>query len=256
MIRQVGWIFKLVMCLSSFSMISSWVQFYLNGLPEFGAWLAGIELAVIVFGWCYILAPVTAWTTYHEGWPEGSRDAQPQIRKGRKARNPLRSRWLGWTLKLLGIAYLVVIAPRQVAGIVELVKRSEFQGVLVAAAFGPAILLIYVGYRLCPRRYEPAKRGDTRKPILFLRPFEDDLKTTLQPTGILSAVTGVRQPGMQYAWRSRMEGWLAAYYDMFLIIHPVRILRMLLDYGVGTSEESLVRHFEIIRPGHRHWQTG
>jgi hypothetical protein len=30
--------------------------------------------------------------------------------------------------------------------------------------------------------------------------------------------------------------------------HPVRLLRMVLDYGVGTSEESLVRYFETFGP--------
>jgi GYF domain 2 len=171
---------------------------------------------------------------------------QPK-RKAPKRRTPIRSKFWGWALKLLGLAYWLAIASPLTDGLLEI--HAPQLWILIWA---PAPILIFIGYRLCQRRYQPGHTGDDRKPVLFLRPFDDDLATSLQPSGLLAELTGLRV--------GRLSGLHAADLMTQVIFNsnPVRLARMFFDYGADSSEESLVRFFEsyglvraIGKPGDR-----
>lgn len=146
-----------------------------------------------------------------------------------------RSHSLGWILKIAGLAYVFLFfSPLMdpVRKFFDDLKQHNNQvipllfGLLVA----PAPLLIWCGYRLCQPVYKPGVITDERAPILFLRPFADDVTTTLQPK--------VPAAGLQ----PRFNGF------SLRDCHPVRLFRMLFNVGVDTSEESLVRYFQKYGP--------
>ena len=129
-------------------------------------------------------------------------------------------------------------------------KNNSYQkSFLWTLIWAPSPLMMYAGYRMCLRRYDPKKSDDTRKPILFLRPFEDDAAMSLQPTGVLSAITGVRGPSsISRTWSSASEGGRISATNIAVISHPARMFRMLLNIGAGSSEETIARHFESYGP--------
>lgn len=167
-----------------------------------------------------------------------------------RQRQPLRSRTLGWALKLLGLAYWVLICSPLTDGLHDLFKNNQ-QGehIVWLLLWAPAPWLIYNGYRMSARRYEPRANGDTRRPIVFLRPFEDDQGTSLQPVGTVAEIAGVRS---RFQWNSfakrQTDKGRFSMRDLWSNSHPVTLLRMMFNYGVGSSEESLVRYFGAFGP--------
>ncbi len=172
-----------------------------------------------------------------------------------QASQPFHSQTLGWTLKLLGLAYWVVIASPLTDGMEKPIEEAtknnlHIRNMIWAIIWAPSPLMIYLGYQMCHRRYDPKQKGDTRKPILFLRPFEDDAKTSLQPPGLLSAITGVR--GTLSAKPSSLlgkdDGGRISVMEMVLMSNPARLLRMVFNLGAGSSEETIARYFESYGP--------
>lgn len=56
-------------------------------------------------------------------------------------------------------------------------------GLLQNLLYAPSLLLLYVGFRLSLRTFSPGEHRDDRAPILYLRSFADDVRSSLQPTG-------------------------------------------------------------------------
>jgi hypothetical protein len=206
-----------------------------------------LGLIMIRMGWDFSFhrgpwVPVDDWS------PPLIRAATPRKRSGR--RSPSRSLLLGWALKLLGLAYWIIIAsPFQsiMSRLSNLENRSAI-GRIEILIWLPSALMIYAGYRLCQRRYDPVQRTDARKPILFLRPFQDDASTSLQPADLLGTFTGLRREiNLFRLGNKRTAGRLYAT-DLLVNCHPIRLLRMFFNYDVGTSEESICRFFESSGP--------
>jgi hypothetical protein len=157
------------------------------------------------------------------------------------AKPPLRSKPLGWTLKFLGLAYWFILLSPLTDPFREWLNAqmdAQPQTYIWTLLWFPAPLLIFTGYRLCQQRYVPKQSGDPRKPILFLRPFQDDEHTSLQPIGMTAKATGIRAQSM-HSRRGQTD-----IFDLLWSAHPIRVLRMIADYGAGSSEESIARFFE------------
>ncbi len=157
------------------------------------------------------------------------------------AKPPLRSKPLGWTLKLIGLAYWFVLYSPLTDPLhdwLSTMMDAQAQSYIWTFLWFPAPLLIFTGYRLCQRRYVPRQSGDPRKPILFLRPFQDDEHTSLQPSGLTAKATGIRSRS------ALIKNGQTDIVDTLWSAHPMRVLRMVADYGSGSSEESIARYFE------------
>lgn len=170
------------------------------------------------------------------------------------AKLPLRSKPLGWTLKILGVGYWFLMLSPLADPLTDWLyahlgsSASNVWWVLQA----PAPLLIFAGYRLCQARYEPKAGGDSRLPVLFLRPFQDDEHTSLQPIGVTAQATGIRGRSMH------VPSGQTDMVELVCSAHPIRMMRMLADYGASSSEESVARYFQkhgpviaIGKPGER-----
>ena len=201
------------------------------------AWLTGLaSLAVTVAGLWLLFGPGSA---SPQAVPKKA--AFPARHAVVVAKPPLRSKPLGWTLKLLGLAYWFVLYSPLTDPLRDWLNSqmdAQPQSYIWTALWFPAPLLIFTGYRLCQRRYVPKQNGDPRKPILFLRPFQDDEHTSLQPIGFTAKATGIRSLSV------KLRGGRTDVFDLLWSAHPIRVLRMIADYGSGSSEESIARFFE------------
>jgi hypothetical protein len=100
--------------------------------------------------------------------------------------------------------------------------------------------VVFVGYRLSMESAESRIARDDRAPILYLRAFEDDGRSSFNPTGLAAQVLGVQ----------------AAHF--LLNINPFRIIRMAATAPADTAEEQMADYFRgygplvaIGRPGER-----
>jgi hypothetical protein len=141
----------------------------------------------------------------------------------RKPRSPMGRRTLWLLLAMLASILMGIVCMSQ----------SDAGG-HVLETFGT--VLIYFGYLLCLRPAERALASDFREPILFLRPFEIDGKTNLNPQGMLAQWLGV-QP-----W-----GWLARL-GPFGNVHPLRMIRMVFSMNSDHSEEQMALYFRRFGP--------
>jgi hypothetical protein len=220
-----------------------------------GALVGLLGLAVTVAG-LWLWFGRGAVVTYSVDDKTLSAAAHPARHAVTVAKPPLRSKPLGWTLKLLGVAYwFILLSPLtdpMRAWLDANMEGAQAQSYIWTILWFPAPLLIFTGYRLCQRRYVPKQTGDPRKPILFLRPFQDDEHTSLQPSGMTAKATGIRSRS------AYVRGGRTDVFDLLWSAHPIRVLRMIGDYGAGSSEESIARYFErhgpviaIGKPGER-----
>lgn len=161
---------------------------------------------------------------------------------------PFHSRILGWALKILGLTYWILVASPLTDGIAAKIGTGGGAQYLWALIWLPSAFLISYGYRLGLAPYRPSSAGDSRRPILFLRSFETDAATTLQPPGLLAGITGVRAGVLPNQWARPSQGGQANKDEAFLSVHPVKLVRMIFNKGASTAEEDLVRYFEKFGP--------
>jgi hypothetical protein len=172
------------------------------------------------------------------------------------ARPPFRAVWLGLPLKLLGVAYLIVIASPLTNGLGPIVfQHFHHANTIIYSIWGlvwlPAPLLILAGYRLCVRQRERLNSADARKPIVILRPFEMDPAISLQPAGPLAWLMGIRSRWLMPPDpkpKPKKRRWHFPLWDLLMLNHPVKLFRMLLDFYVKPAEESLVNYFRRLGP--------
>jgi len=195
-----------------------------------------------------LVRPRFAWEKANDV-PEIAPNRQRKTRAASGSRGPIRSKALGWTLKLVGLAYIVLAGQRLSSFLIENIATSNPTGgyIIHLLCWLPGVCLIYSGYRMCQSPYEPENYDDSRRKIVFLRPFEDDATTSLQPRGYLAAITGVRSNWIPFGGEAG-SGERISLLDLLVNSHPMRLIRMLFDLAVDTSEEVLVRYFEKIGP--------
>lgn len=221
-----------------------------SNLPAAGA-LATVCFFAGLAGSVYVVKSKKA-------WEEASRvpDREPRPRKRRRAvagKKAFHSRVLGWLLKIAGLAYLLVLSVPLDALVEQWFSKldnpnSYYQvsAYIHALIVLPGVLMIFSGYRLCQKPYSPKTDNRGLRKIVFLRPFENDHTTSLQPDGWTAALAGLR-PEWSRPNQLPLEGRLNAW-DLIVNAHPTRLVRMFFDLAVDTSEEVLARFFSHIGP--------
>jgi hypothetical protein len=235
---------------------------------------AAIFLVARVVGvvWCLFgilgvgYSCLSLWGPRQRASGSGGDNARRKRARRETANQPLRSAPAGWALKLGGVLYWLMMASPLTDGLAELMARwhlGPWGAVVWWFLWSPSVLLIYFGYRLCQKPFSPgADLDDRRKPILFLRPFTDDARLaiqddagiSLQPGGLLPKWAGLRGSGnafefFQLGWETeRAATGQISFSNTVFACSAVRLLRMVLDRDVGTSEESLARFFERYNP--------
>ncbi|MDX1966513.1 MAG: DUF4339 domain-containing protein [Planctomycetaceae bacterium] len=196
------------------------------------------------------------WSSWNPGVPpkkpvgQGDRDSSRRApAAGETVKQPSRSAGLGWTFKVIGVLYWVATLSPLFNVVYQSLNPSGqstpdlYIGMLL---WLPVPLLIYAGYQLCQKPFCPvAARNDRRQPILFLRPFADDARISLQPGGTIAMFAGLRgsRHGIFHAGWEDSTGTVDIV-NTLLAASPVRLFRMVFDCDVATSEETLVRFFE------------
>ncbi len=118
--------------------------------------------------------------------------------------------------------------------------------VVMYAAVG---FLLSVALAVSQKRTDKLRKNDTRKPILYLRSFLDDNKTTLNPGTSLSNYLGAEPPYYlldKYGFDSSMKRyhvlrWIITY---FYNHHPVRLIRLFFGRPLDTSEEQMANYLK------------
>ena len=101
---------------------------------------------------------------------------------------------------------------------------------------GLGAVLVYIGYRLGLTSAHSSLKNSTRKPILYLRAFEDDGRHNLNPHSITAKLLGVRP----FSWLERLGPFAAAY--------PIRLFKLMVGAAADTSEEQLGSCFRKYGP--------
>lgn len=181
-----------------------------------------------------LLIPV--WAHWPMKWPWEVEPKKQKPGKDRSGREPFRSRFLGWTLKLVAVAWVLVV---------------WFFGLgwLIAV---PGLIFLYLGHLLAQVPPRLVAQTDQRAPILYLRSFHDDRHSTLMPYSRTAVYMGIQAPRyMPSPWK------------YILLMHPVRVLRILFGLGSDTSEEQLAKYFRkhgpfvaIGKPGEKFTSPG
>jgi hypothetical protein len=164
-------------------------------------------------------------------------------RRGRAGRRPLHSAVLGWLVKLAGVAWVVMVLRSDWADqfLLPLYATKNYQLIQYAvyALYLPGFGLLYLGYRLCLRPFEPHRHADSRPPIMYLRGFGDDGRGTFQPTTLLA-----RMHGIEPTWGERDKSvWTTPRKIPFRLVHPGKLLRMFLNADRHSAEEALAAAF-------------
>lgn len=175
-----------------------------------------------------------------------------------RANRPFRSPLLGWVLKLIGLTGLVALVATDLAG-----DRTAAMGAFanlnsIPPQFGLvlvwlALVPMCLGYKLCQRTFTARQHTDTRPSIIFLRAFNDDEFTSLQPSGWTARFHGLTPPFALFegsGWNRKMTQ------SILLPVHPVRLFKLLFNMDRYYSEElfsSVFREYgpvvAIGRPG-------
>jgi tetratricopeptide (TPR) repeat protein len=147
-------------------------------------------------------------------------EKKKKIIKDLSGRQPFRSPRLGLALKcvcgtILLLSFLVGMVSREVA-------------ILLWPLSIASVLGLYYGHLLSQRKPDYVRAGDTRPPILYLRSFLDDRKQTLVAYSRWAVAAHVLPPSvMPTPW------------NYILRFSPVRVIRVLLNQCVDTSEEQI-----------------
>jgi hypothetical protein len=204
----------------------------LIGIGPMGLVAAG---GVLVFGLVVLglLLLASRWERSHS---EYRMPPSPQVRRPRaRVRRPFRSPLLGWVLKIVGLVYLLGVFLSFYT--IKLDKNSLSGIVLVSVACVPGLIALAIGYRLCLRTFEPRQHPDPRPPVLFLRAFDDDGKRTFQPRTALAYFHGI------FSWRELVKAS-----SVFIIVHPIKLLKMFFNRETHSVEETLSAAFRRCGP--------
>ena len=123
------------------------------------ALLAGAGLISTCMGWDFPFYR-GKWKSINDWSPPTIKRAIPREPGLESRRSPTSSLPLGWTLKLLGVVYwFIIVCPfgAMIANDERLRTNLIVQNFTILINL-PSPLLIYAGYRLCQRRYDPARK--------------------------------------------------------------------------------------------------
>jgi hypothetical protein len=196
----------------------------------------------------------------------GMRDARDAVRTrashpvraerlGPAGRQPFRSTPLGWILKLAGIFWIIILFWfGWVEGFSAYLAAAGSSTVQYVAfvLYLPGLDLLWRGYRMCLRSFEPGQHPDPRAPILYLRGFADDGHCTFQPAG--SMLHGITGTIFEYGFAPIKARVLPPIW----LLHPIKLWRVFLNEDRASAEEVLACAFRhrgplvaIGQPGER-----
>jgi len=211
------------------------------GWAYFGPRFGGFGFLLLFFAGLFPLA--TLWEKRRSEY----QPPRPPRKKRRRAsgRRPFRSPVLGWSLKAIGLGYILFIFFSDIPSRVVDQKNPNYSG--VGLVYLPGIAALALGSRLCIRTFEPRRHPDPRRPVLFLRAFDDDGQRTFQPTSWLAVFHGI------FSYAKMLKSNLFA-----VSIHPTKLVKTLLNVETYSAEELLASGFRrcgpfvaIGRPGER-----
>jgi hypothetical protein len=175
-------------------------------------------------------------------------------------KQPFRSRLFGIIIKIAAVAwtilattFVLIVARRPAVDSVSdslsyyLSTNTNFAIALFSI---PAVGLLYLGQSLMQVGVTHATAMDRRRPFLFLRSFDLDGDTTLQPKTALAAYLGVSGSG---SFRSHLTEHVTGLDLIFLfklvqLVHPLRIIRILCGIQSDSTEQSIVHYFSRFGP--------
>jgi hypothetical protein len=161
-------------------------------------------------------------------------------RRPASGRPPLRSSALGWLVKLLavGIAVGVCWVDIQLTLTGTWRPAPMLPGLLRPICYVPAVLLLYLGFRLSLRTFAPGEHADERNVVLYLRSFADDARTSLQPTSLLARLHGILP---NWTDLQKASSWLG-------MMNPARVIGLFFNLGAGFAEEDYARAVAGVGP--------
>jgi hypothetical protein len=177
-------------------------------------------------------------------WDQRLKKTEKKPMQDLSGKRPFRSRRLGWLLKLGALAFLV----GWVGGFITIPLPpfvSEYNKFRLHQLLGLLTvgLPMYLGYRLSLVDPQAADETASQRPILYLRAFDDDHKTNMQPprwwTSLMGVSPHIADVGMETGRGQVMTMLQSAWAG------PVR---QFFNMGVDTSEEQLAHFFSKLGP--------
>lgn len=212
--------------------LNSRVALNSNGILLLGLIMAALMVLALVVGgeWIYtaiptgMLAGALLSVFVYDQWaappPWLKVEKKKKIGKDLSGRQPFRSPRLGLVLKIVfGAILLLCFFGQMLLGDLA---------ILVWPIGIVSMLGLYYGHLLSQRKPDYVRAGDTRPPILYLRSFLDDRKQTLVANTRWAVAAGVLPPRL-----------LPSPWNYVMRFSPVRVLRVLLNRCVDTSEEQI-----------------
>ena len=167
---------------------------------------------------------------------------------------PYQNNVVSWVLKIIGLGGMIAFWSPLTQPIFAAVENTTSNwgtafyagGLLRIVLTAPPAILLYLGYRL-GQKAPFVSANDSRRPILFLRPFNDDQSASIQLCGFLPSICGIDKSVGSYGGQVSERGKTKLLY-LWTAVHPVRVFRLFLGRCVDTAEESVVRYFSQFAP--------
>jgi tetratricopeptide (TPR) repeat protein len=158
---------------------------------------------------------------------------------------PFRSPVLGAALKFLGLAIIITVF---------LANQTEAANAIWSHHSGAAVKLnwllyalgtglIFRGYQMSVRSFDPGDHPDKRPPVLYLRGFDTDGRMSLQPNTLLAWLYGVKP-----SWGKKGQADVWQEKRVLFAFNPFRIMRMLFNRGAESAAEVLAQGFSRCGP--------
>jgi hypothetical protein len=162
-----------------------------------------------------------------------------QVEEAAIPMGPLRAPIVGAILRILGGLLALAVAPLVFTAFA--VNTDIFTRVMWAITQGafvlmPSAYLLEWGSRLSIPSAAKELTNDTRAPVVYLRPFSLDNKTSLNSSAWTSQLLGVAPFGPVVRFGPMANG------------HPLRLIRLALSCGADTTEEQLAVFARTIGP--------
>jgi hypothetical protein len=98
--------------------------------------------------------------------------------------------------------------------------------------FAAGAVAMFYGYQMSLLEPTSTDLNENSHPIFYLRAFDDDNRTNLQPTGLLATLQGLPTGDVRSTRSQNM-----------VYLYPIRLARMFFNVGMETSEEQLAHFF-------------
>ena len=213
--------------------------------------LGGLSMAMLAYAWrpsSLFLTP----TRLPFDYELLSSEFCPSRRARSVSHDPYHSRPLGWFLKIVAVIWLMAVYlyfPRLIVFVATNVHEgmaTQYGGFALILALIVPFVLLSTGNALAQSPVSTVLKNDSRRPLLYLRSFSVDGRTTLQPESFLAACLGVSG---RYAQATSLTfDNFFKWWKVVQVIHPLRFIRLFFSTTGDTAEQSIVRYFRELGP--------